>query len=617
MRRIIAIAGIGALGAILAGWAALAAARQEPRPPSQPAVPLVEPGPARAAALPPLPGAVTPTVEPGVPVPVSPDQPPVPPSLPPPPHVDEKSPVSPSPVQPPLPTGPAQQAPPALPSGTAQPTQQPPAPEKAGQATLPGQEGAPEAAAAAEDGPLVRADAAVSLEWSGPALTHVGQACDYVLTVRNGGNCAAQQLAVRVWVPQGVTVAATEPKADAEAGGVVWALGTLPAKQERALALRLLTETRGDVKPKAAVTFTSAASIPIRIREPRLALKVGAPERVLLGDTCVFGLTVSNTGDGPAEQVKVKAALSEGLEHARGGKFDFDIGTLAAGETRTVQLLCSTRAGGPQKCEATAVADAGLTANDCGVVNVTAPRLAVQMSGPAVRYLERRALYSIKVSNSGDAAAANVVVGDVVPEGFKVLAASDGGRHDSTTRTVSWFLGEIGLGQSREVRLEVQALSPGVFKHKATAIGARGLRAEGELTTMVEGLSALLLEMVDTVDPVEVGGDTAYEVRVTNTGSKAETDIRLVAVVPNKMEVKNVVGPARYRVEGKTIHFEPLDSLAPKANATFRVHVRALEPGTVRFRIQLTSTNLTEPVTQEEATRIYSDGPETTGKPMP
>jgi uncharacterized repeat protein (TIGR01451 family) len=365
------------------------------------------------------------------------------------------------------------------------------------------------------------------------------------------------------------------------------------------------------------VSFTATAALNLRIREPRLVLKVAAPEKVLMGDTCVFSLSITNPGDGPAEAVKVHAALSDGLEHARGNKFDFDVGSLAAGETRQVQLLCVSRAGGPQKCEASVVADSGLSDRAAAAVSVTSPRLELQLSGPGLRYLERRALYTLKVTNNGDAPAANVAVGDVVPEGFKVLAASDGGRHESTTRTVSWFIGEVGPGQSREVRLEVLAAAAGSFEHKASAIGARGLHAESHMTTRVEGLSALLLEMVDTEDPVEVGGDTSYEVRVTNTGSKAETDIRLVAVVPDKMELKDVVGPAHYRVEGRTIFFEPLGKLAPKADALFRIHVRAVEAGTVRFRIQLSSTNLTEAVTKEEATRIYSDAPEATGKPMP
>jgi hypothetical protein len=197
-----------------------------------------------------------------------------------------------------------------------------------------------------------------------------------------------------------------------------------------------------------------------------------------------------------------------------------------------------------------------------------------------------------------------------VPAGFKVLAASDGGRHDFATRTVSWFLGEIGPGHTREVKMEVQAVHPGEHRHKATAVGARGLRAESELTTRVEGVSALLLEVVDTEDPIEVGSDTAYEFRVTNTGTKTETDIKLVATVPDKMEFKSAQGPVRYRQEEKTITFEPIEKLAPRSDAIFRLNVKALAEGPVRFKMQMTSANLPEPVIKMEATRIYSDAPE-------
>jgi hypothetical protein len=199
----------------------------------------------------------------------------------------------------------------------------------------------------------------------------------------------------------------------------------------------------------------------------------------------------------------------------------------------------------------------------------------------------------------------------VVPEGFKVLAASDGGRHDYSAHTVSWFLGEIKPGETHEVKMEVQAVNPGEFKHKANAVGAHNLNVESELATRIEGLSALMLEMVDTEDPIEVGSETSYEVRITNTGSKVENDIKLLAIIPDKMEFKNATGPVRYQEEGKTIVFEPLEKLAPKADAVFRINVKANDQGIVRFKIQMTSANLTEPVIKMEATRIYSDAPET------
>ncbi|MGL4554933.1 MAG: hypothetical protein ACRC33_27515, partial [Gemmataceae bacterium] len=120
----------------------------------------------------------------------------------------------------------------------------------------------------------------------------------------------------------------------------------------------------------------------------------------------------------------------------------------------------------------------------------------------------------------------------------------------------------------------------------------------------------MLVELVDTEDPIEAGGDTSYEVRITNTGSKTETDIKLVATVPDGMQFKNSQGPVRYREEGKTVVFETIDKLAPRADAIFRINCKAVEAGTVRFKIQVTSSNLTDPVVKMEPTRIYSDAPE-------
>jgi uncharacterized repeat protein (TIGR01451 family) len=472
------------------------------------------------------------------------------------------------------------------------------------------------------ENPSGKQEPAVSLEWVGTPLAKVGMAADYSLVVRNICNIPVQQVTVRVRIPAGLTVQSSEPKAGNDAGGIlIWELGTLVAKQERVMQLKLQADSKGDVTPQAWVSFTGSSVMRIRIREPKLALKCSMGDKILIGDPAAITLTVSNPGDGSADHVKIKAILSEGLEHARGNKIDFDIGNLAPGESRNVTLLCATRAGGMQKCEATAEAEGGMTAKDSASLNVITPRLDLQLVGPRLRYLERKAIYTLKVTNPGDAPATNVTVANLVPAGFKVLAASDGGRHDFQTRTVSWFLGEIGPGQTREVKLEVQAINPGDHKHKATAVGARGLRAENELMTRVEGLAALLVEMVDVEDPIEVGGDTAYQVRITNTGSKTETDIKLIATVPDKMQFKNAQGPVHYREEGKTIVFETIDKLAPRAEAIFRINVKAMEQGTVRFKIQVTSTNLTDPVVKMEATRIYSDAPEpatgTTPAPTP
>ena len=196
--------------------------------------------------------------------------------------------------------------------------------------------------------------------------------------------------------------------------------------------------------------------------------------------------------------------LRKAWRSVRGNKVDFDLGLLGPGETRSVQVLCATKTGGEQKCDAFAEATDGLKAADHASVNVMMPRIDLEVLGPKLRDLDRKATYKFKVTNPGDAPAANVTLTDVVPAGFKFLTATEGGRHDFSTRSVQWFLGEIGPGQSREVMMEVLCVNKGEHHHKVQTTASRGLKLEQDVMTNVVGLSAIALEMIDLDDPIEV-----------------------------------------------------------------------------------------------------------------
>jgi uncharacterized repeat protein (TIGR01451 family) len=459
------------------------------------------------------------------------------------------------------------------------------------------------------DNPTGRQEPSVSLEWIGPPTAKLGQAVTYQIIVKNISSTPVQGVVVRTRVPAGVTVQATEPKAFTEVNVLIWDLGVMQPRQERRLDLQLLPESKGDLACQALVTFTGSSTARIRVREPKLVLKASCPDKVLVGDIATITLMVTNPGDGTADRVKVKATLPDGLEHARGRIVEFDLGNLGPNETRSVQLVCATKTGGEQKCGAVATAEGNLKSEDAAVLNVIVPQLDLAVTGPHLRYLDRKAVYVFKVTNPGSAPASNVTINDQIPEGFKFLAASDGGRHDFSTRTVSWFIGDLTPGQSREVSLEVLAINTGEHKHKASVMAARGLHNDAEIVTRVEGLSALLMELVDLDDPVEVGADTAYEVRVTNTGSKTETNLQLICTVPDKMEFRGATGAAncKFQVQGKDVIFEPLPRLAPRADAIYRVNVRGIAPGDLRFRARITADGLSEPVLKEESTKVYGD----------
>jgi uncharacterized repeat protein (TIGR01451 family) len=349
----------------------------------------------------------------------------------------------------------------------------------------------------------------------------------------------------------------------------------------------------------------------VRVHEPKLTLKVTTPPRVMAGDPVTFVFAVSNSGDGLAGQVKVHADLPDGLEYTRGRSVDFEVGDLVPGESRTVQMVCLARAGGEQKFDVAAASGGIIKAQEKGAVNVIVPRLEVELSGPGLRYVDRKAAYTLRVTNKGDIAASNTTVSEVIPAGFKFLSASDGGRHTAAAQTLSWFVGELAPGQVREVNFELLAVKAGEHRHRVTACSERGFKVEvtQELATRVEDFSALTLEIANADDALEVGKFTTYEVMVTNGGSKMESDIRVVCVLPDKVEFKSSQGPTRFHFEGNVVLFDPVPKLAPRGDIVFQVRVKALAPGDLRFRAQVTSTNLIEPVIQARAMRVYSDKP--------
>src|SRR5262249_37962038 len=153
-------------------------------------------------------------------------------------------------------------------------------------------------------------------------------------------------------------------------------------------------------------------------------------------------------------------------------------------------------------------------------------------------------------------------------------------------------------GQTKEVSLELTAANTGEHKNKAVASAARGLKAEGEIATRVEGLPALLMELVDLDDPVEVGAETSYEIRVTNTGTKTETNLQMTCSVPDKMEFRGAKAPpgVNFKLEGKEVVFDVIPKLAPRADVIYRVSVRGTASGDLRFRARMKADGLVDPV---------------------
>jgi hypothetical protein len=172
---------------------------------------------------------------------------------------------------------------------------------------------------------------------------------------------------------------------------------------------------------------------------------------------------------------------------------------------------------------------------------------------------------------------------------------------------VSWGLDELPAKQSGSVELVAVPIEPGEHKLRVAGRAQRGLADEVLQTVEVEGLAAVLFTVVDTADPIEVEGETMYEIKVINQGSKASTNVQILVQLPPDLKAVSATGPTRQQIEPGRVIFAPLGRLAPKAETTYQVKVQALRAGDQRIRVQLTSDDIRTPVTKEESTRVYAD----------
>src|SRR5262249_39446186 len=252
--------------------------------------------------------------------PPAPGSPPAPESLPAPTTPPA---LTPPPATPPQPLTPTTLAPPpTAPVPAGQPPSEvvssPPKSEVMKQQGPMLEEHAPPAPIPLKEETTSRSEPSIALEWVGAPTLKLRQPAEYSLIVRNSSAVPAQNGQGHVRGPNRLAVISVEPKAVAENRTLGWDVGALLPRQERTLHVRFVAEASGELVAQAWATFTCLAALRLHVPDPKLVLKVQAPDQATVGDAAHIVCTLTNAGDVPAEQVKFQANLSEGLEHVSG-----------------------------------------------------------------------------------------------------------------------------------------------------------------------------------------------------------------------------------------------------------------------------------------------------------
>src|SRR5262249_37635628 len=118
----------------------------------------------------------------------------------------------------------------------------------------------------------------------------------------------------------------------------------------------------------------------------------------------------------------------------------------------------------------------------CVLTRIGRPALRLRKTGPAQALLYDAVTFRLEVTNTGAADATDVVLTDTLPEGLLFLTSKPS---TSGTNPLTWKLGTLRPGQSRQVEYQVSAMKTGSFDNRAVAEAAGGLRQEAAHTVRV------------------------------------------------------------------------------------------------------------------------------------
>ena len=448
----------------------------------------------------------------------------------------------------------------------------------------------------------------LKVETHGPRAVVIGRPASYTVSITNGGGVPATGVAASVALPSWVEVAGGDASsgdtqhAVATGGGaaLVWNLKSVAAGGREQLRLQLIARESQPFELGVSWQVTPAPdSARIQVQEPQLQLALLGPDDVLFGETNIYTIAISNPGTGDAENV----ALRVGSLSPNGADSPVQqIGTIAAGAQREIEIEVNARQSGQLQIDVEAVAEGGLRNQTSKQVRVRRAELAMQVIGPPLKYAGSIANYQVTITNSGDATADNVSAEAVIPVGAKYIGGIEQA-HLQGNRLL-WTIGQLPPGNERSFAIQCDMTAAGELRFDVAAQGDGNLSVADSVATRVEAIADVKLLVNDPQGPMPTDSNVEYELLLVNRGTKAAREIKAVMQFSEGIEPVAAAGHQAEVVPGQVL-FATIEELGPGQQMTLRVTARSSQAGNHIYRAAVTSTDPEIRRVAEGTTRFF------------
>ncbi|MDA7980472.1 MAG: hypothetical protein MPJ50_17065 [Pirellulales bacterium] len=446
------------------------------------------------------------------------------------------------------------------------------------------------------------------VETKGPEQVIVGREAVLRVQLFNEGDNIARDIALTMNLPSDVELTEAEPTGGRVqmpttiSQGMHWHIDSVNPGGGESLTMTVIPTSSQPLDLRMQWTTAPAEAVAeLKVLEPKLQMAVTGPMEIAYGEKAIYTMTFSNPGTADAEDVEVMLMPLE-----PGGEPEtHEIGMIAAGSKRDVEIELVPKQTGTLQIRAQASALGGLVANVAEDILIRRADIDVRLQGPNFRYAKTPATYRLHVTNPGNAPTSGLQVGAILPPGATFVSASHAGEEEEGGR-VRWRLDQLPAGGEMYLELRCELAQAGPNRVEAVALADGELRAEHMVSTEVEALAELNLNVRDPRGPVPVGEETEYEIVISNRGTKAAERIAIMAYFSDGIEPVRVSGAAHQLQPGAVI-LGPLPVLPADDQTVIKVTAKAHAPGNHQFRVELICEALDTTLAEQKMTRFYGD----------
>ena len=375
-----------------------------------------------------------------------------------------------------------------------------------------------------------------------------------------------------------------------------------------------------------------------------LATDVSVSGPAVAGERLLYTITVGNTSAVPVDEVTVMLRVPDGLgfhysidvepncdaaaNYSSGDEATWTLGTLAAGETRTITLnplvdaatLDGVGIALPVVFSGTDISEIRIN-RSIDVYNSPSADLALGASTDPV-VPDEAFTYTLDIGNIGATALTGTELRATLPDGVTVSAISDGGTEDENGEIV-WDIGSLAVGQAlhREITVTPDAnLTNGaILKATAQLTHDNGLAVDNtvEHALTVEAVDTLPLqiEIDSSADPVVANARALFTMTVGNVSNLPVDDVTVMLRVPDGLSFHYGIDvePNCDAAANYTSRYEAawsLGTLAVGETRTITLNPLVddlLDGALITMPIRVTATDLEDTMDLRKTVAVYND----------